>query len=315
MGTNLSGNRIKDSYSGLLKTTDNTILTAKSSGYHLISDGAGNDTRLSLATDATKFDASSDGLVITGLSTTSESDSLVISSSGVISKRAFPGSSGVSVTTAAGNANGSDFGNDPTVAIQGTAGGDGATLTFTGGNGINAHLDTSSDTITIEKGFETITNITSTTDVTLTADRNSSTGANRTYYLDLNAMGAAQVEINLPQGKSEHVGMFFKFVVKTKKGGTTHRIRATSSGFFFGKAVLMADESVATSLHSRLQVVPVSTTTNDVIELDGNGTLTGGQAGDEIMCTLIAENTWLVNAHLTTDQSIGSGTLAMLVNA
>ncbi len=313
MGTNLSGNRIKDSYSGLLKTTDNTILTAKSSGYHVISDGAGNDTRLSLATDATQFDASSDGLVITGLATTSESSSLVISSGGVISKRAFPGSSGVSVTTAAGNANGSDFGTDPTVAIQGTAGGDGATLTFTGGHGINAHLNTASNAITIEKGFETITNITSTSDVTLTADRNASTGANRTYYLDLNAMGASQVEVNLPAGAAANVGMFFKFVIKTPKGGTVHRIRATSSGFFCGKAVVIADESSASAIPLRVQHVNVSTTTNDVIELDVANGGKGGEVGDEIMCTLIAENTWLVNANLHTTTNIA--TPAVFVNA
>ena len=313
MGTNLSGNRIKDSYSGLLKTTDNTILTAKSSGYHVISDGAGNDTRLSLATDATQLDASSDGLVITGLATTSESSSLVISSSGVISKRAFPGSSGVSVTPAAGNANGSDFGTDPTVAIQGTAGGDGATLTFTGGNGINAHIDTSSDTITIEKGFETITNITSTSDVTLTADRNASTGANRTYYLDLNAMGASQVEINLPAGAAANVGMFFKFVIKTPKGGTVHRIRATSSGFFCGKAIVRADNSDDAEQSSRVHTVPLSVTTNDVIELDAANGGKGGEIGDTIMCTLIATNTWLVNADLTSDTDLT--TPAVFVNA
>ena len=314
MGTNLSGNRIKDSYPGLLKTTDNTILTAKSSGFHVVSDGAGNDTRLSLATDATQLDASSDGLVITGLATTSESSSLVISSSGVISKRAFPGSSGVSVTTAAGNTLGSDFGTDPTVAIQGTAGGDGATLTFTGGHGINAHIDASSDVITIEKGFDEIVNITSTSDIQLTADRSKTTGANRTYQLDLNAMGASQVEIVLPIPTAALVGMFFKFIIQTKKDGVVHRIRAKDTSpsgpvHFVGQAILK--DSTA----QRIQLVEIGTTDKDVIEIQSNANDKGGQIGDEITCTLISVTQWLVQASFVTTGSIASTTPAVFVNA
>ena len=51
MGTSLSGTQIKTSYVGILKTTDNA---AASSSLKVVTDGAGNDTALSVSTAQVK---------------------------------------------------------------------------------------------------------------------------------------------------------------------------------------------------------------------------------------------------------------------
>lgn len=52
MGTSLNGLSIKDTYNGLLKTTDNSSLTA---GFKVVSDGVGNDSGLQLSTAGIKI--------------------------------------------------------------------------------------------------------------------------------------------------------------------------------------------------------------------------------------------------------------------
>lgn len=47
MGSNLTGSKIKNTYTGLLKTSDNSTLSA--SGVKAVSDGAGNDSPLNLS--------------------------------------------------------------------------------------------------------------------------------------------------------------------------------------------------------------------------------------------------------------------------
>jgi hypothetical protein len=52
MGTTLTGSQIQNTYDGLIKTTDNTAITATTK---LISDGLGNDTCIKVGTAGTDF--------------------------------------------------------------------------------------------------------------------------------------------------------------------------------------------------------------------------------------------------------------------
>jgi hypothetical protein len=110
MGTSLNGLAINTTYNGLLKTTDNSSLTA---GFKVISDGVGNDTGLQLSTG---------GVKITGtLDAASASSILGLNSFGTIS------AGGVNVVA--------DAAND--------------TLTILGGSGIQVSGNSTSDTIVL----------------------------------------------------------------------------------------------------------------------------------------------------------------------
>ena len=302
MGTNLSGNRIKNSYQGLLKTTDNTVLTAASTGFHVISDGSGNDTRLSLATDGTKIDATGNGLTIENLSDTTETKALVVSSSGVVSKRTFPSAQAITVAGANG-ANGSDFDTDPSVSLS--VGGQSGTITFTGGLGINVTRSgtTASPTFTFTRGSESTTNtiFTNTSDFSVAANN---AQANRTLFLDMAALTDNGTRtISLPAATTALVGLTFRFVVLRPSTKTNVlKIKGNTSGTadkIFGKAVLMKDNSA-----SRVQIADEASTNFTTVELRSNDVAKGGQAGDEIICRVFAENMWMVTAHLTTTGSI-----------
>lgn len=307
MGTNLSGNRIKDSYQGLLKTTDNTVLTAAATGFHVISDGSGNDTRLSLATDGTKIDATGSSLTIENLSTSTETSALVVSSSGVVSKRTFPSAQSLTVS-GTGGANGSDFDTNPSVALS--VGGSSGTITFTGGEGINVTRSgtTASPTFTITRGSESSTNtvFTNTSDFSVSANN---AQANRTLFLDLNALSDdGERTINLPSATSELIGCTFRFVILRPTAKTNHvKIKANSSGTadkIFGRAIVHSDNA-----NPRLQIVNESSTAVNTVELKSDATDTGGQVGDEIICRVFAADMWMVTANLTTTGTAGAASV------
>tara|TARA_R110000772_G_scaffold77311_2_gene166603 strand:+ start:2859 stop:3872 length:1014 start_codon:yes stop_codon:yes gene_type:complete len=66
MGTQLTGTKIKDTYPGLLKSSDNAAIGATEK---VISDGSGNDSTLSLGTASASFTGALDlsGAAVTGL--------------------------------------------------------------------------------------------------------------------------------------------------------------------------------------------------------------------------------------------------------
>ena len=304
MGTNLSGNRIKDSYQGILKTTDNTVLTAAASGYHVISDGAGNDTRLSLATDGTKINAVGNSFTVENLSTTSETTALVVSSAGVVSKRLFPSAQSLTVSGANGSS-GSDFDTDPSVSLS--VGGSSGTITFTGGDGVNVTRGgtTSSPTFTISRGSESTTNTVLSADADISVSANNAQ-ANKTLFLDMASITNTQGRtINLPNATAALVGCVFRFVVFRPSSKAHHiNIKANSvstADKIFGKAVVRSS-----NVNPFIQVVDEATTNVNTIVLRSTDTDTGGQAGDEITCRVFAENMWMVTADLTTTGTAAS---------
>ena len=119
MGT-LSGNAIKNTYQGLLKTSDAAALT---SSLKIIEDGTGVDSALSLSTAAVKVET----LQINTLSEGSSNTVLVWDSSAkTVSKRALPIFDPITTTVTGAS--------DPTVTIADRAGNSTA-IQFAAGNG------------------------------------------------------------------------------------------------------------------------------------------------------------------------------------
>lgn len=110
MGTSLNGLAINTTYNGLLKTTDNSSLTA---GFKVISDGVGNDTGLQLSTAGVKITGTLD----------------VASASSILGLNSFRNVSAGGTTIEA------DAVND--------------TLTILGGSGIQVSGNSTSDTIVL----------------------------------------------------------------------------------------------------------------------------------------------------------------------
>ena len=278
MGTTLANLAIKDSYSGILKTTDNTVLTAKASGHHAISDGAGNDSSFELATDGVKMT----GLTLASLTTTSETNALVADTNGVVSKRAFPTNTGISVAPG-----GTD---DPTLALTSAAGGDGATLTFVGGNGLS--VSRSSNTYTFKQGTRSI-NV-----VAVTASSSMAAGdGNATHYLDYSSATAGD-NITLPPAAT---GVTFKFVIRQTKPAT-FKIATAAGDLMWGKVIVRKDSDGV----GKIQTVNHGTANMNEFKLIQNGTDTGGGVGDTIYFEALDATNWYVNAELTTSGTVGA---------
>jgi hypothetical protein len=276
MGT-LSGNAIKNTYQGLLKTSDAAALT---SSLKVIEDGTGVDSALSLSTTAVKAES----LQINTVADGSSSTVLVWdSSSKTVSKRPLPIFDPITTTvTSALN---------PTVTIADRAG-NSTSIQFSGGTGIE--VAQAANTITFAAKNKRISTITGTT--TLTAD-----DSGRIYLLDANAINGDT--ITLPTCAN---GLYFKFLFITTKGTEFNIVTANAgtSGTverFIGKVV------VQSTTDDQIAVQRVTNTgnsyDNDTLSLDGDSATSGGMEGDVIEiygCTISSVATWVIDARLTT---------------
>ena len=139
----LSGNAIKDSYQGLLKTSDNA---AVSSSLKTIQDGLGNDTGMSLST--TTLRAAS--LEINSPIRSGSANVLVWdSSTKSVGFRTLPTFETVTTTVTGAT--------DPTVTITDSASNSTA-IVFSGGSGVD--VDQSSNTITFSTPVNQQTTVT-----------------------------------------------------------------------------------------------------------------------------------------------------------
>ena len=138
MGT-LSGNAIKNTYQGLLKTSDAAALT---SSLKVIEDGTGVDSALSLSTTTVKAES----LQINTVDDGSSSTVLVWdSSSKTVSKRPLPIFDPITTTVTGAT--------DPTVTIADRAGNSTA-ITFSGGKGLD--VTQSGNTITVGSACKSV---------------------------------------------------------------------------------------------------------------------------------------------------------------
>ena len=144
----LSGNKVKDTYTSLLKLASNGV----TSSLKVVEDGAGTDSALKLSTDTVEVDGT---LSFTTAPTTDSAEltALLVDGSNNVVKReldssAFSGGAVNSFNTI------SVSGQTDVVADSSTD-----TLTFVGGDGIDVTTNAATDTVTIANssfGFKTI---------------------------------------------------------------------------------------------------------------------------------------------------------------
>jgi len=264
----LAGTRVKDTYQGMLKTSDASALTTS---LKVIEDGLGNSSALSLSTSAVKAST----LQIDSVTGSSSSDNALVwnSTSKAVEYRAFPSNATVS-TTVGGTTS-------PTITIE-AADASSTTVTFAGGAGVD--LSRSGNTITISAGDTATLEVDG--QITLT-----SSDSGKVILID--AASLAGSNIILPTAAA---GRTFEFLIKT--GSTTpFEIRTSTGDLFYGRAIL-ADSSNTYVEHSTAAESFAATT--NIIKIDSNGTTNGGQEGDRITIRAVDATYWLVSAELTT---------------
>ena len=265
----LSGTRLKDTYTGLLKTSDASNFT---SSLKVIQDGSGNDSALSLSTSTVKA-AALQVNTITGGSTSSKA--LVWNdSTKAIEHRTFPSNSTVS-TTLGGSA-------APTITIE-AADASSTTITLAATDGLG--YSRAGNTITIGRGNETINQLS--TNTTLLASNSGST-----YYLN----SVNGFDITLPAAAP---GIVFKFIVIGVGTGNID-INTASGDFVYGKAIVTSNSATG---QSRVGTVASSAGNRNNIQLDPDSTSSGGRQGDVVDIVAVDSTNWLVTANLTTSSS------------
>ena len=265
----LAGTRVKDTYQGMLKTSDAAALTTS---LKVIEDGVGNSSALSLSTTAVKAATLEIETVTSG---SSSSNALVWNAtSKAVEYRAFPSNETVS-TTLSGNA-------APAITIT-AADASSTTVTFAATDGLG--YTRSGNTITIGRGDETINEIS--TNTTLTA-----ADSGNAYYVT-NLSGT--LNITLP---SAAPGVNFKIILKKISGGQVS-ISSGSSDYFFGKAAVTSNAATG---QSRVQTLDENVTKN-VMNLAPSASDSGGNTGDVIELVAVDAGNWLVNASLTTSNA------------
>jgi len=272
----LSGTRLKDTYTGLLKTNDSGNFT---SSLKVIQDGSGNDSALSLSSTTVKAAALQVNSITGGSSSTK---ALVWNdSSKAIEHRTFPSNSTVTTTVGATN-------NNPTITIE-AADASSTVITFVGGDGID--VSRSSNTITVQQSSSTI-NIVSAALVLTGASSDSGSS----YFVNA---ASGTFDITLP---SAGAGLRYKFYIQANTSAGFRIVTKASSDHVFGRATVMS----TTSNNSDVQVSEKTEDKNNLTFIP-DSTQKGGNAGDTIECIAIDDTDWLVVANLTTSGSTVTG--------
>lgn len=321
----LSGTQIRETYSGLLKTSDNVGVT---SSLKVITDGAGATSALSLSSTEVKAEA----LKITSVSETSSNTRFLTwnDTTGAVGYYNFSSSdpavtvatgSGVSTISVASNSfaieAGSNIGLESTgntITISSTAstqnvsvttssitGGGRHTITDTSGtahnidivgsNGVSVSFAPSTGKYTLSRSeAATISNVT----VVTSGGGNyslSSSESGKVVYINTN-----NATILLPAASA---GLNYRFFFGTNTSPTTTvKIKCNGSDVFEGRIY---------HINSFQEMESVAYTTG-VVATDGRNTMnffrqatSGGLIGDSI--EIIARNAeeWLVNGHISTD--------------
>ena len=276
----LSGTVIKNTYQGLLKTSDSAAISGT---LKTIQDGSGNDTALSISSTSVRASTLEINTPVRAAST----NVLVWdSTTKSVGYRTLPVFETVT-TTVTGSTN-------PTVAIS-DSGGNSASIVFTGGNGID--ITQSSNTITFANTTETVNTISAAGGLT-TAD------SGKVHLLDSNALAGGTV--TLPTCAA---GLYFKFLFITTSN-TEFNIVTANAGTSGTVQRFIGKVSVESTTDEQRAVQIVANTgnsyDNDTLSLDGNSATGGGAQGDVIEiygATISSVATWVVDARLTTSNS------------
>ena len=273
----LSGNSIKNTYQGLLKTSDSA---AVSGTLKTIQDGSGNDTALSVSSTTVKAATLE---INTPVYATSTNVLVWDSTTKSVGYRTLPVFETVTATVTGST--------DPTLAIA-DSGGTTSSFVFSGGNGID--ITQSANTITFANTTETVNTISTVT--TLTA-----ADSGKVHLLDSNALAGNTV--TLPTCAA---GLYFKFLFITASN-TEFNIVTANAGTSGTVQRFIGKVSVESTTDEQRAVQIVANTgnsyDNDTLSLDADSATSGGNQGDVIEiygATISSVATWVVDARLTT---------------
>jgi len=276
----LSGTKIKDTYTGLLKLLNNAAVDAS---LERVTTGENTSTALQLSTTTVKADA----LQIENVSEVSQTKTLVWNStSKSVGYREIP-SAITAVATIAVNGGSSNG----VVRFTDNAAAD-TDITFDTGNNIQISGDAASDTITIESTNRAVSTVAPTSS---NVGLNPSSVSGAHVLLDLSDL-ASGGEITLPPAAE---GLYLSIQIKAKSTSAT-KIKANSGDHLKGRIVLMESGSSAHAVDT------ASTTTSSVINIDSDSTTTGGGFGDVLHFVCQDATTWFVHGTLFTSGTIGS---------
>ena len=267
----LSGTRIKNTYQGLLKTSDAAALTGS---LKVVQDGSGNDSALSLSTSTVKAAA----LQLESVTSGSSSTNVLVwnSSSKAVEYRTLPVFESVTTTVGGTSA--------PTLTIADAAG-TSKTVTFSAGNGIG--LSRAGDTITISSGDANVIDLStgasamSSSNATYTFDASNVTGP---IVLPTCAAGA-QITIVFTSGKSSEI----TFNTKASNQKINGRVTVTST----------------TADKTDTQIASAGTATSFIVDSDSGSK--GGNLGDRIHLLGVSSTLRIMTADLTTTAAVVNG--------
>ena len=272
----LTGKKIKDTYYGLLKTTDDT---AVSSSLKIITTAENTDSGLSLSTTTVK---AQNLQIETVAEDSTETKTLVWdSTSKVVGFRTIPASitATSSVTVTGGTSSG---------VVQYTdQSGNTTDLTWVSGTNVQVSGSSTDDEITVAHTKRSVTKLDA--GVSLT-----SSSFGQYIFLDLNTMNGA--DITLPPAE---LGAFIDFQMESGSASASTEIKAASGDDFAGRVIVY--ETGADDYH-----VEFAQSGEDQISLSSQGTTTGGSEGDVVRFICYSDATWYVDAHLTTKNTIST---------
>lgn len=278
----LSATKVKDTYVGLLKTTDNTGIT---STLKRVTDGAGSDTGLWLSDAKAKVDA------LEIVSVTQDNTRTKF-----LNWDAVDGVVGYYDFTAS----------DPAVSASESSGdvtittGTNAANTFTLISGTNITLSLSGTDVTIDAAtgfddwFYTSYNTSSSSSNTLTSAQSGLT-------IDLAFTSNGDSVVTLPTAAA---GLRYTFVVSddTDDRGS-FKIKCGASDVFAG-GLAFTNNGVRDSVTEANNRTPYTMyesadgSADNQILLDPDAVSSGGKAGTWITCVAISDSTWFVNGHV-----------------
>lgn len=276
----LTGKQVKNTYTGLMKTTDNAGIT---SSLKRITDGAGSNTGLQLSDSKARVDA----LEINSVTENNTRTKLLNwdSSDGVIGYYSF--SSADPAVTAS-------ISSDDVTVTTGTN----ASNTFTLISGDNITMSLSGTDITIDAtgGLDNlyaaaIGSATNTTTTVLASQ------AGKTFSLA--GTGATTHTINLP---SAAAGLSYEFKITGAAASTSYVIKAASGDIFSGAIALTnqgirGTQSDGSDTRLPYTLVSESTSNDDTITL-GPGVTSGNGKGSYVRCIAPSDERWLVEGHV-----------------
>ena len=276
----LTGAQIKDTYTGLIKTTDNAGIT---SSLKRITDGAGASTALQLSDSKLRADALEVNTVVENNSRTKLLN--WDSSDGVIGYYSF---------SSADPAVSASISSDDVTVTTGTN----AANTFTLISGDNITMSLSGTDITIDAtgGLDDLfasaigSGINTTTTI-------ASSDAGKTFSLA--GAGATTHTINLPTAVA---GLSYEFKIMSTTTQTSYVIKAASGDSFNGAIALTnqgirGSQSDGSDTRLPYTLISQSESSDDTITL-GPGVTSGNGKGSYVRCIARDADKWLVEGHV-----------------